>query len=172
MKLQLFSNPKFLVGVVVLLIALFVLSRTATPQLGPSLQGASVEWLRQNRPLAMHEILSVEGTGCDVAADQGQLLLTAEETCTFTITAAASSWLPVARVLSLTLVSGEVTAPLVVEMRFDAQPLTVEKTLVLSQPVGLELPQGGAVLMLPDCTVTDEGLGKCAVQVAAPSTPP
>jgi hypothetical protein len=172
MNLRLFSNPKVLVGIVVLLIALFVASRTATPQLSPSLQGSWVERLRQSRPLALDEIQPGGATGCVVAADRRQLLLPGGETCTFTITAAASSWLPATRVLSMTLVSGEITGSLVVEMRFDAQPLTVEESLVISQPVGFELPQGGAVLTLPGCTVTDEVLGRCAVQVAAARTPP
>lgn len=165
MNLRLFSNPKVLSGVVVLLVALFVASRTATPQLSPSLQSAWLERLRQSRPLALDEIQPGDATGCAVAADRRQLLLAGGETCTFTITAAASAWLPAARVLSMTLVSGEIAVPLAVEMRFDAQPLTVEESLVISQPVEFELPQGGGVLTLAGCTVTDEALGQCAVRI-------
>lgn len=166
MKLRLFSNPKFLIVLVVLLIALFVVSRTALPQVRPSLQGSWPERLHRSQPLGISEIQAGAGTGCTIDAARRQLLLPAEQSCTFTITA-ATSWLPATRVLSLTLTSGEIAAPLAVELRYAVQPLTVEASLVLSTPIGLEAPEGGAVLRLPACSTTDAEPGACAVQLSS-----
>lgn len=164
MKLRLFSNPKFLIFAVVLLIVLFAVSRTTLPQLRPSLQGSWPDRLHQTQPLGISEIQPAAGTGCNLDAAQRQLLLPVEQSCTFTITA-ATAWLPATRVLSLTLTGGEITAPLAVELRYAVQPLTVEASLVLSTPIGLEVPEGGAVLRLPACAATDGAPETCAVQL-------
>jgi hypothetical protein len=168
-QLGVFSKPKVLIVVVIVLLGLFVLSRTSVFRLEPALDANWLQQLRQTAALNVAQIHAEggESSRCGRILDQRRLSVQAGQTCRFTIDPAPRSLLPLTRVLTMTLVAGEIVGPALVEMSFDERPLSSEQRLALGAPVAVDIPQAGGAITIPTCARAQDKPVACVIQIGA-----
>jgi hypothetical protein len=168
-QLAVFSKPKVLIVIVLALLGLFILSKTSVFHLEPAL---NAPWLQQLRQTAALDVAQIQAQGgesnrCGQTLDQRGLSVQAGQSCQFTIDPAPRGLLPLTRVLTMTLVAGEIVGPILVAMSFDDRELTSEQPLTLGVPVAVDIPQAGGEITIPTCTRVQDKPIPCVIQVGA-----
>ncbi|MBW7885118.1 MAG: hypothetical protein H3C34_21290 [Caldilineaceae bacterium] len=166
-RLNVFSNPKVLIAIIVVLVALFACSRTASQAYRPNLGAGWIQQLRRTAPVEMDQVRVDAGApgGCRLDTVQRQLLLPAGQSCRFVIDRAPDSFIPVTRRINMTLITGTVSAPVQIQLLYDEQPLNTEETLEPAQGVAVEIPQNGGSLAFAGCANGEGEAAGCVVAI-------